>query len=344
MKTVVSNSMVAHLWAAQSQPEGRNSSGSFHFADSVLYSYATPVANILTAKGGVSIALLSRERYSPTTGKQLRYAWRAVDHLEVFHAKHVGATGGRAPFAGSDFHKDNVAVMVEEYHAGVARMLRRNTLPYTWDAGTCETKESTRADVLKGLRYTSGKIALYCQLFKVRRVGSIDTAADADRLMARYTVIAARLADPKLEEKRAKARAQREERARVKAEREQAILVERLQSDIANWRAGAFIRHGNLYRVPVMLRLSADGKRAETSHGAEVSRADAEKFLALRAKFLRNGTTYERSDSATPAVAVGAFTLHSIRADGSVQIGCHNISSEEIERLETVLLEEVSNG
>jgi len=79
MKTVFNNDMVAHVWAAQSQSEGRSSNGNFYFRDSVIYSYGS---HFPIAKMHNGIVLFNADSYSPSTQRHQSYARHAVTHLE----------------------------------------------------------------------------------------------------------------------------------------------------------------------------------------------------------------------------------------------------------------------
>jgi hypothetical protein len=104
MKTVVSNSMVAHLWAHQSQDTARSGNGNIWFEGTTLYSYRTPIANFVVSPKGKHVALISSQGYSPTTGGHLRDASRALGSYDnkvapSFHVPYVGVNGGMAPSA-----------------------------------------------------------------------------------------------------------------------------------------------------------------------------------------------------------------------------------------------------
>jgi hypothetical protein len=83
MKTVVSNSMVAHLWAHQSQDTARSGNGNIWFEGTTLYSYRTPIANFVVSPKGKHVALISSQGYSPTTGGHLRDASRALGSYDL---------------------------------------------------------------------------------------------------------------------------------------------------------------------------------------------------------------------------------------------------------------------
>ena len=76
MKTVFPSHELAHVWAHQTQSQGRcPSSMSFNGRD--FYSYRTVIARILD-DGSVVIAT---DRYSPTTTKHQSYVRQAVNHM-----------------------------------------------------------------------------------------------------------------------------------------------------------------------------------------------------------------------------------------------------------------------
>lgn len=73
MKTVFSNSDLAHVYANQSQQSGRNSNGSFYFNGKTIYSYGShfPIAKIVTNEEGNEAMLFTFRTYSNTTSKQV---------------------------------------------------------------------------------------------------------------------------------------------------------------------------------------------------------------------------------------------------------------------------------
>lgn len=76
MKTVFSNDMVAHVWANQSQSEGRTANGNFYFEGRRLYSYGRHyVAGLILPNGST---LINGKSYSVTTSGHCSDARRAV--------------------------------------------------------------------------------------------------------------------------------------------------------------------------------------------------------------------------------------------------------------------------
>jgi hypothetical protein len=90
MKNVFSNSDLAHVYANQSQNEGRNSNGSFYFYGKSIYSYGRhfPIAKIVTNEQGNEVMLFTFRTYSNTTSKQVsivRSATRQYDKIYCYN-------------------------------------------------------------------------------------------------------------------------------------------------------------------------------------------------------------------------------------------------------------------
>lgn len=91
MKTVYPNRQLAHIWAQQTQANGRNASGSFYFDGPTIYSYGShfPIATFTTAPNGARFVFCTADRYSATTAKHIGYVRSALYNLpgvsEVYH-------------------------------------------------------------------------------------------------------------------------------------------------------------------------------------------------------------------------------------------------------------------
>lgn len=76
VKTTFDNSMVAHVWAQQTQDFGKSGNGNFYFESRALYSYGSHfVVGYITTDG---TALLNDDSYSVSTGQHKSDAFRAV--------------------------------------------------------------------------------------------------------------------------------------------------------------------------------------------------------------------------------------------------------------------------
>lgn len=89
MKKVFPTDEVAHIWARQSQDEGRNSASNVYFHGTKIYSYGGHfcMGNIIkpdnSIGGETGIVLFTTRTYSNTTAKHLSKARYAVNHFEI---------------------------------------------------------------------------------------------------------------------------------------------------------------------------------------------------------------------------------------------------------------------
>lgn len=88
MRTVLDNSMVAHVWAQQNQSYGRNGNGSFYFEGATIYSYGRhfPIAKFLDSK----TVLLTTDTYSNTTQRHVSLVRGAMpESVDVFNVPQI---------------------------------------------------------------------------------------------------------------------------------------------------------------------------------------------------------------------------------------------------------------
>jgi murein DD-endopeptidase MepM/ murein hydrolase activator NlpD len=96
------------------------------------------------------------------------------------------------------------------------------------------------------------------------------------------------------------------------------------QRYLESWRSGGILRYG-FNRLPVALRLSTDGSRIETSHGAVVpTRVAAVAWEAIKA------------GAVDPEFSWGHYTGLAVR-DGVLVVGCHRIPLEEVQAIREAL-------
>lgn len=126
MRHVFTNRMCAHVWAQQSQDHGR--SGRTHFNGEVFYSYATPVARIISCASASfgRVALFTTAKYSVTTSEHIWSARRAADNFPQFFVPSLGVNAGRnvGDTDGTPDHAVNVAYMLRDYVDTLGRAKR----------------------------------------------------------------------------------------------------------------------------------------------------------------------------------------------------------------------------
>lgn len=126
----------------------------------------------------------------------------------------------------------------------------------------------------------------------------------------------------------------RDRAAAYVADADSALTAEHAQR-IADWRAGGAALPWGMRDSAPMLRLSRDGSVIETSHGASVPASVAPRLWRM--------VTAARAGAADAITAqhrgmrIGHFTLQTVRPDGSLLIGCHDIAFDELQRLADVL-------
>lgn len=292
MKTVFSNRQCAHVWAAQSQEHGH--SGTMSFDGPTIYSYGRhyPIASFVRH----NTVLFNSTGSSMTT--QVRHkpavhgALRGLP-VRVIDVPHRYVTGDDAPGCARE--------LVAEYVA----LLQSAARARTYGAQLLERAEEKAADLTE-----------YCATFNLPmpELPEFDKAG----ILAKMREVTA---------------------ARKLAETERLRLgAEHYAIDLAAWRV-----HGNkpeipgrvnysTHDMPTALRMSPDGTEVETSRGARVSAADAQRlwFLIERAK-----RTNEQLLVCGTRVSVGAFDLRRIEPDGTAVVGCHTLSYAETSTLVT---------
>ena len=104
----------------------------------------------------------------------------------------------------------------------------------------------------------------------------------------------------------------------------------------ALWRGGRDLAH--VFLGPVMVRLSSDRQTIETSEGEKIAISnvpvDLLWSLACECRQQQRPLIW-RIVSERPSI--GRWSVQMVCADGSVQVGCHSVSFEEIARLVVAL-------
>lgn len=260
MQTVFSNPMVAHVWAQQNQPRGRSNNGNMSFEGETLYSYSTPIAQIIDGK----FALISARTYSVTTSGHISLARRAASHYKTFTVHDVWPVGKPG-------HKRNHDIMLRDYRAAIETAARRNAIR-GWD-----------------LERSADDIAEYSQAFKLgRKAPHVPTYAE---LQARGIELRSAAAKKAAKTKRTRDKARIELAADIEAWRNGAgsdwdypgrhlglkptpadkdtRYATQIQSAIADYRAG----QGPAKPWVILDKLTDDDKAARETALAENLRA-----------------------------------------------------------------------
>lgn len=240
MKTVFSNSEVCHVWASQSQDEGRNSKGSIFFNGRTIYSYGHhfPMARFVTADR----VLVTNRSYSVTTSSHLSSVNRAIHHLQTLSVDNVEADTQRE-------HKANLADMLETIRTAVKKHSKARSNKDAW----LKTIHRTIADIKT---YTSWfKCGVLPKAIKQLRDFNGDDAELFAMLGESF-----KAADEAEKKQQAQKRAA-EKKRRLRLENEAKEVLQK-------WLDGESVGHNNLHLLPVRCRIVGDV--VQTSHGASV--------------------------------------------------------------------------
>lgn len=312
--------MVPHLWANQSQPTAKNSTGSFYYEGRTIYSYGShfPIAEHVTNHRGERGVIFTRATRSVTTSGHVSRVRSALHGLPVpvFSVATVPPYGGTTP---EDLRRMAKAE-VESYKKSVpATLLRIARARSDWSRDYDTRRLSEAAQVCNDFARFAG--------YRGR------VAAPKDLVAATLAAkSAAKRETARQARERAAAEVRRAEQARIYAERQAADAV-LWQTEAAEWRNG---ERQSLRHYPgdgdggTFLRLTADGLTVETSRGAEIPATEARRLLALILAVRKRGETWE--PSGLKAEAFGGFPVRSVAADGALEIGCHSLPWTEIER------------
>jgi len=283
-KVFSSNSELAHVWANQLQPEGRASS--IFFYGPVIYSYGHhyEIARFIEAPNGQKVCFVNANGYSNSTAKHTAHVWNAIpDGIPTF----------KVPFAtGSTYSYNRV------HHIDV------QSLPGIISAMLVECKNLCHDQIKARTNFysfsqASGRyetIKEICFLFGIEIPARPENWDDAKK-------------------KAEHLRNTQGERQRAKEQKE----LDKAKELLAKWLQHEY--NGQLYNIPVHLRISRDGKLIETTKGAKVSLETALRLLPK----LRNNEDVKGEK-------IDGFTFIENTPD-HVKIGCHTITWDVINQL-----------
>jgi hypothetical protein len=142
MKKVFTNSELAHVYAQQSQDEGRNPNGSFYFRGKTLYSYGShfPICKFVTNDKGENALLFTERTYSNTTAKQISLTRNATNQFNKVYCSNPDNT-----------HADNFKAWTNEAERSADKLAKAKK-PILY---------------LNELGYISNKVNIYASFFGI---------------------------------------------------------------------------------------------------------------------------------------------------------------------------------
>jgi hypothetical protein len=287
---------IAHIWAHQKAPEGRNPQANFYFNGRVIYSYGShfPIARLMEHKGKKYVLMTTR-RYSSVTAQHLYHVRDAITHMAVFNVDRP---------LNDRCWPDYQRQAKEAWQDVLACPRAKWNKVETFDGIMDEANDYAK---FLGLKSRIKRPENYLEQFNIAE--KHEKARNA-REIARHIA--------------------RTEQRRIDDE----IAKKKLEEVIPIWRAGKFPTSRLPYHhsMGTMLRLVRRNKFIESSRGVFVPVADApaiwEKVKQCRhdcAIWLRNGNPEE--------LKIGGYPVDEVHQDGEVRVGCHRLPYPELESI-----------
>lgn len=275
-KVFASHASLAHVWANELQNEGRASN--MFFKDNIIYSYGYhyEIARLIDAPNGQKVCFINSNGYSNSTAKHTNHVSRAIpQNIVKFYVPFVKS--------GGYYQKDNT-VSIENLPTIIANMaLSCKNLCFD------QLKARTNTGYFRQAASLYSDILQICLLFNLDAPTMPDNYIDAENKF-NFLVNTETLRD------------------NIKAAKE----LEKSKELLIKWLNHEF--NGQLYNIPVHLRISKDGKNIETTKGASVEYTrGVELFNKLVNKENVNGHK------------INGFTLLENSSE-AVTIGCHVIN------------------
>jgi hypothetical protein len=296
MKTVMTNDMVAHVWAAQSQSEARNAQNNFYFRDSTIYSYGGhfPIARFVKNKRGKSAVLFTTRGYSNTTSKHICTVRQALYGLEVprFYVRDPSCLNAR--------------IAREDYEARIRDALEKAV-----------KARGRRLEYLNEARSLAEEANQLAQFYGERWRIPVPEVNEAEIEKAKLALLKHEM----LVAKRNRAAIKAQEKARA----EQDALNE---AERQAWLRGEDVDYPHEWNAPTLLRVHGD--QVQTSRGAEIPVCHAKRLWPMILKCKQEGDSFVAGDR---TIHVGHFALQEIYPTGDIKVGCHYIKWDQIEKI-----------
>lgn len=293
MKTVFDNSMLAHVWAQQSQDQGRNHNDSFYFYGSTIFSYNSSFPIAKFAK--TNVVLFTINDYSVTTARHKSHTRQAIpSYVTVFDVPcveiSIGTKHGYTEKRNKEHHKENLQSFKDRMNECVLKASRARS---DWN------KSHYHDQALDMMQQHNE----YLEIFKIKRK-PIDLP-NAQQI---------------------KEEAERKRKAKIRKEKaEQKAIEKRNKEKIHAWKNCA--ENVSIPWSVARVYLRVNGDQVETSKGAKFPVEHAKKALKVikacrsaKREFISNGKT----------IHLGHFKIDKIESNGNVKAGCHYVEWDQI--------------
>jgi hypothetical protein len=292
MKTVFQTAELVHIWARQTQSEGKNPNRSVYFVGSKIYSYGSHFCMANIVKPG--IVFITDRTYSVTTSAHVSAVRSAVNHMERISV----------PYPEEHSLYPNLNAWKNQIQDCIAIIENPRKKPDTKDRAKGELSSIVQT-VSRYLEITGQKID--------KRVQSESNEHTRKEFLLYFDVAKNLQALPDLK-KKLERKAKADERARKLKEAKQ---IEEAKEKLLQWRKGANVYVYSSGDLPVYLRAKED--TIQTSAGARVSLKSGKVLFDM----IQAGRDVKGHN-------IDGYTVISV--NGSLKIGCHEIDMKEVKR------------
>jgi hypothetical protein len=282
MKTkFTSNSSLSHAWANQLQDHGRTEN--MFFEGPIIYSYGEhyEIAHFIINENNEKVCFVNSNGYSNTTAKQTTHVFNAIpDGIKVFKVPFKVGSNGYL----NRCHFINISVLptiINDIMLNIKNLI----------SDQLKAKSNFRYFIDTNTKYS--ECLEICELFGIDKPGLPLNWFEAE---AKYNLLKST------------------QQQRENAKQQKQILKD--QELLQKWLNNEY--NGQLYNIPVYLRISKDGQLIETTKGAKVSKIEALKLLSL----IRSGNDIKGHK-------IDGFTVIENNSQ-DIKIGCHTITWEKI--------------
>lgn len=318
-KTVFSD--VFHVWAQQTVEHGRNPSGNRSFLRGVAYSYAEPIARIVTVRGQ-RVALYRDYSFSVTTSKMQSETRGATRNLPGFHVAHIGDKSAWQ----SDYATTPLCTRRNPWGINHGANLKHYAGQIERAALAVGKSRKYGVERLATLRGIVADANRYAETFGLKTRFDVPDVGDIAEITARAD--AARARDIERDNARRAAQIEREKIARAE-------FADKLRA----WLDGADIELPYVYRYGTNGADATDycrvrGDVVETSRGASAPLSHVKRAWRLIGRLIERGETWQRNGH---TIHVGHYQVDSVDSAGNVRAGCHTFNRAEMVRFGAIL-------
>lgn len=323
MKRVFSSAdQTIHVWAQQTQSEGRSANVFFEGVTLYSYGFHYPLGSFITNKKGEKAAVINAAGYSSTTAKHISWARFAVNHYQRFI---VGNTEVMKALVRGQRLNDKKQI-IEALSAGIEHRIA------CYNSSLRSDKIKRKAATLE--KWKSEALADCAKYTAILDFYGYPLTRKASNALKNLTGL-----NPQEAKELAQKEAAREQKKREKAERERAkenaALIARA---IPAWLSGAdhletargLVSCSNLLNMREEIFLRLKGEEIETSRGARFPVSHGVKAFAFIQTVMAGQQGWQKNGK---TIHLGHYELDSIEPNGDVKAGCHKIKYAQIEAL-----------